>query len=170
MPILRCELPETALLNRYAALPQNYSDCYTTIIESAVSLADFISAFYNSLGFRPERILLSVVLGRHADNQTVADLAEGRSQEFSAWKVEAREESQIIMQDMNGTTRSWLSVEPVESNLTRLYFGSAVVYRNEQSAKKRSSLFQILIPFHKVYSRVLLDSAASHLRATRQPT
>jgi hypothetical protein len=158
--IVACDVPADTLLHEYAL--QHYSDCYTTTVHSNVDLARFITAFYNSIGFRPERVLLGLVLGRHADNQSTANLAAGQTRQFSAWKVEKRLPNEILLADMSGATRSWLMVEEISPGLTRLYFGSAVVGESGDDGR-RPLLFRALTPFHKVYSRVLLATAVSEL-------
>lgn len=155
--ISRCDIPEGSLLEPFEQ--QGYADCYTTHVPRPVDLETYIAAFYNSCGFRPERILLSVVAGRYADNQSALDLASDRSRRFSAWEVTGRSNDEILLEDMTGATRSWLKVtESVDG--TQLYFGSAVV---RQSGQGQATLFSVLTPFHKLYSRVLLATAVSSL-------
>ena len=160
MTILACDVPAGTLLHEY--VQQHYSDCYSTTVQSNVDLARFIIAFYNSNGFRPERILLGLAFGRHADNQSTADLAADKTQKFSAWEVEKRLANEILLADISGATRSWLMVEALSSGITRLYFGSAVV-RKSGDEGRRPLLFRALMPFHRIYSRVLLGSAVSEL-------
>ncbi len=159
MTIEACNVPADSLLYPYAA--EHYADCYTTTVPRDTDLARYIEAFYNSYGFRPERVLLGF-LGRRADNSSTAALATGQTRQFSAWQVEQRLEAELLLADMSGATRSWLRVESVSPGLTRLYFGSAVVSRSGADGQ-RPPLFQLLTPFHKFYSRVLLAAAVSHL-------
>lgn len=160
MTIVACDVPSDTLLQEYAQ--QHYSDCYTTTVQNDVDLARFITAFYNSMGFRPERLLLGFALSRHADNQSTADLAADKTQKFSAWTVEKRCPNEILLADISGATRSWLMVDAISPGLTKLYFGSAVVGESGNEGR-RPLLFRALTPFHKVYSRFLLGSAVSEL-------
>ena len=134
MSIDKVGIPEDSLLNKYASNPSNFSDCYSTSIDNSVTLQTYIAAFYNSLAFLPERMLLGLVAGRPADERSVAGLAAGNSKEFSAWSVEDRQDNQILLCDMREATRSWLMVEPLSDKRTRLYFGSAVVLANDKPA------------------------------------
>ncbi len=60
--------------------------------------------------------------------------------------------------------------EPGRSSSTRLYFGSAVVPRQSAGAGKpvMGSLFQALLGFHRLYSRLLLRAASKRLRLQAQ--
>ncbi|HEX4848549.1 MAG TPA: hypothetical protein VFV30_10435, partial [Novosphingobium sp.] len=128
-------------------------------VPRAVSLTEFISAFYTSGAFRPERWLLGALLGKRADDSDVARLAAGQSERFSAWSVEARREDQILLCDYQGRTRSWLMVSPTEGD-TRLHFGSAVV---PAKGRAERGVFRALLWFHRWYSVHLLSGAVSRL-------
>lgn len=160
MTIVACDVPADTLLYGYSL--EHYTDCYTTTVQKEVDLPRLITAFYNSFGFRPERVLLGLVLGHQADNQSTAELASDQARDFSAWRVEDRLPNEILLADTSGTTRSWLMVEAISGGLTRLYFGSAVVSKSGSDGG-RPLLFRVLTPFHKVYSRVLLATAVSGL-------
>jgi hypothetical protein len=151
-------LPADALLDRYQQ-SGDFTDCWTAEMPRAVSLAEFITAFYNSAAFRPERWLLGAVLGKGASAADVARLAAAETERFSAWSLEARAADQILLCDYQGRTRSWLMVEPLQHG-TRLYFGSAVVATKSGSG---SIVFRALLGFHGVYSHLLLRSAAKAL-------
>lgn len=160
--IVRCHLPSQALLNNYAQVPENYTDCYCTIVPGHITIERYITAFYNSIGFLPERLLIGWVLGKHADGQSVRKLANDQADEFSAWKVETRSSDQLLMADTSGATRSWLMVELLDAE-TKLYFGSAVVHRPGVRKNPRTFGFSALLLFHKAYSRLLLTAAAAEL-------
>lgn len=153
------QLPAGALLAAYRDRGA-FTDCYAADLRRTVSLPDYITAFYNSWAFRPERWLLGAVLNRGADAQDVARLAQGRSESFAAWSVEGRGEDQLLLCDFQGKTRSWLMVEPINGG-TRVYFGSAVV---PATTKADAFAFRALLGFHRLYSRVLLGAAVSALR------
>lgn len=159
--IVACDIPADTLLHNYTQL--HYTDCYTTTVAREVDLPRFITAFYNSIGFRPERVLLGLVIGRPADNQSTNELASDQSRHFSAWQVQERRPNEILLADMSGATRSWLMVEESSPGLTRLYFGSAVVSKPGTDGS-RPLFFRVLTPFHKVYSRLLLAAAVSDLQ------
>lgn len=152
-------LPPGALLKRYRD-EGAYTDCYAADVAGSVDLAAFISAFYNSRAFRPERWLLGWAVKRPATAGDVAQLACGKSQRFSAWTVEARTDDQLLLRDFQGRTRSWLMVKPV-AGATRLHFGSAVVPGRTGGDR---IVFRALLGFHRLYSRILLGSAVKALR------
>ena len=52
MTIVACDIPANTLLHEYSR--QHYTDCYTTTVHNEIDLPCFITAFYNSIGFRPE--------------------------------------------------------------------------------------------------------------------
>lgn len=157
-PVAAVELPRGTLLDRYR-LPGGHVDCYVREVPRAVSLPQFITAFYSSTAFGPERWLLGALLGKHASDQDIAQLAAGQTTRFAAWSVEARHEDQILLCDYQGKTRSWLMVLPVAGG-TRLHFGSAVVPAQRQGERR---LFRALLWFHRWYSVQLLSGAASQL-------
>jgi hypothetical protein len=70
------------------------------------------------------------------------------------------------MCDLHGNTRSWLMIAPEGQSNTRLYFGSAVVAREDRATGERSLgwQFRALLGFHRVYSLVLLHAARARLR------
>ena len=117
-----------------------------------------------------ERLILSRAVCKPSSDVEARQLAEGEIDCFAAWYVEDRSENQILMCDFRDRTRSWLMVSPLPEEggiQTRLYFGSAVVStRNENSNKtSRGLAYGALLGFHKIYSRALLYSAKSLLKA-----
>lgn len=152
-------LPETSLLARHRG-PECYRDAFRTKVPRAVSLPEFITAFYASYAFTPERYVLRAIgpgTAWWADSTHIAALAEGRAERLAAWTVEAREERQILLKDHRDHTCSWLMVEPADDGTTNLWFGSGV--RNADGIIMRA-----LMPLHRWYSRVLLAGAVRGLR------
>jgi hypothetical protein len=160
-------LPEGALLKGYQSRGA-YTDCLTRVVAGQVTLEQYVTAFYSSPAFRPERVILSVLLAMPSTDRDIGALAEGGSDRFAAWTVEGRLNDQILLCDYQSRTRSWLMVEPLFANgaaLTRLYFGTAVT-QVEQTAVRRtlaSIIFHCLLWFHKIYARALIGSAAKRL-------
>lgn len=171
LSIQLCSLPDGALLARYAGGP-HFTDCYTTQLDRAIGLPAFVQAFYTTRLFRLERMIIGWAVGRPSTDAQALSLAEGRSNEFSAWSAEARDETQLLLKDMRGATRSWLMVAPLNEPGgmgTRLYFGSAVI-AVENPSTGRPELgwgFRSLLGFHRVYSRALLSSARRRLAINR---
>lgn len=168
--VLKCDLPENALLSKYRDNGA-YTDCYATDVEREVSQADYIRAFYTTIPFKLERSILKWAVSRPSTDEEAGLLADGRLEAFAAWSVEARRDDQILLSDYQGRTRSWLMSKPSGDgrvDTTRLYFGSAVVpIRSEKTGESRTGKsFSVLLQFHKLYSQVLLSSARSRLSAS----
>ncbi|MEJ2453933.1 MAG: hypothetical protein P8103_07230 [Candidatus Thiodiazotropha sp.] len=163
-PITTCDLPETALLVRYRHAGA-YTDCFVLDIPRAVSQAAYVEAFYTTWLFKLERRLLSWFMHRPSTDLEAAELALGRRDEFAAWRVEGRDNDQLLMCDFQERTRSWLmSVTARDGHGSRLYFGSAVVPVVDSSGQARMGLlFRALLGFHRFYSRALLHAAVSRL-------
>jgi hypothetical protein len=162
-----CELPQAALLRRYAG-EGGYADCYTATTAAPVSQAAFVEAFYTTPLFKLERMLLGWFAGRPSTDDQARRLAAGSRDAFAAWSVEARSADQLLLADVSGRTKSWLMSVPAGGGAgegTRLLFGSAIVaVARAQSAKRsRGLVFRVLLRFHKLYSHLLLRAAKSRL-------
>ncbi|WGI23033.1 hypothetical protein [Amylibacter sp. IMCC11727] len=155
--IIQTDLPKDALLARYAE--QGHTDCFAADVGRDVVFADFVEGFYTSWLFKVERVILRLANHPSIDAEAV-ELAAGTREQFAAWTVEDRVSDQILMCDISGRTRSWLMVEP-RGGGTRLYFGSAVV--PDQKTGRMGFLFRALMGFHKLYSILLLKTAARNL-------
>jgi hypothetical protein len=138
-----------------------FTDCYATTVPGAVSLPEFIEAFYTTPLFKVERWLLAKANRPPSTDRQAHQIAVGESHAFSAWKVENRSDNEILLKA--GQTRSWLSVAPVASKpgATTLLFGSAVVPM--RSGGKFGLAFHALLRFHQLYSKLLLSSAARRI-------
>jgi len=160
-------LPEKALMGEYAAKDGCFTDCYITDVPGQVSLASYVEAFYTTLLFKLERVVLQVALSLPSTDEDARQLALGETDTFSAWVVEARTGDQILLADRKGRTRSWLMVgpSPQDDDKTRLYFGSAVlpVHNEETGDREMSAGFKALSGFHNVYAQALLAAAARKL-------
>lgn len=164
----KCELPTDALLRSYDR-DNGYVDCYRTVVCGHFSLGHYIEAFYTTLLFKAERIILS--FGGHPSTDTeAAALASGEGTCFAAWRVEARDEDQILLRDITGRTRSWFKVSHVTDGTTVktvLYFGSGItaVPQGRTGRNSIGPVFKALTGFHILYSEALL--AATRRRILR---
>jgi len=156
--ITQTQLLDQALLMRYA-IDGSHTDCYSCHIEKEINLEEFITAFYTTPLFKLERLILRLV-DKPSSELDVANLAANKTESFAAWTVEAREENQILLRDYQGKTRSWLMISE-EENGTSLYFGSAVIVKNNSGEIGRG--FKLLMGFHKLYSVLLLYFARRSL-------
>lgn len=151
-----------ALLRSYADKGA-YTDCFATEIVADVAFATYVEAFYTSAAFRPERWVLALI-GKASNDADVRRLAHEEAKTFAAWSVEGRAADQLLLCDFLSRTRSWLMVTPLDGGGTRLYFGSAVVPVGIGSGARRLGFpFNAMVPFHQVYSRVLLKGARSRV-------
>jgi hypothetical protein len=152
-------LPESALLQAYRRSGA-YSDCYATEVTGAVPLEQYIAAFYTTPVFKTERFILKWLVRKPSTDADALGLAAGSLDRFAAWTVEARDADQLLLCDFLGRTRSWLMVE-ARGATTQLYFGSAVVPSRRTGTMGFG--FGATLAFHKLYSQVLLSSAAKRL-------
>jgi len=163
--VIKSELPDKAILLKYR---DSYTDCYSLFVAQNLTLEPYVQAFYTGRVFKLERWLISTFTGLPSSQNQLDDMLYNNSEIFSAWTVEERTEGQLLMCDFQKRTRSWFMVVP-ENNGTRFYFGSAVVktdYWNSASERFAQLIFKILMPFHWLYSRILLGGAARNLRRT----
>lgn len=168
---MRTEPPPGALLARHAG-GGNYTDSYATELPGAVTHAEFVQAFYTTWVFRIERLILRALLGIRSSDAQAAALAAGGVERFAAWSVTARAANQLLLTDDTGRTSSWLMTEPVQDASgprTRLWFGSVVRPRpGADPGRRRLGMpFDLLLGFHRLYSRILLASARRRLRARK---
>ena len=158
-------LPENVLLSPYAGRAGHYTDCFVLQFQDAVDLETYITAFYTTWLFKLERFILTWFANRPSTDGQAAQLAEGTLDTFAAWTVENRTTNELLMCDMSGRTRSWFRVENGQANNSILMFGSAVVPANTDSAQPKLGLvFDMLLGFHKLYSRALLAAAVAKLK------
>lgn len=162
--IEKTQMPAVALLRRYSQ-GGHFTDCYSTVIARPITHAQYVAAFYTTLLFKLERFILKWAVARPSTDAEALQLAEAKRDTFAAWSVEARNDDQLLLCDYQGRTRSWLMVEPMSTEQTRLYFGSAVVRtRNiEDEMTKPKFGFDLLMKFHKMYSVALLYCAKKRL-------
>ncbi len=152
-----------------------YADCFSVDVNGAVSLEQFVAAFYSSGVFKLERLILKWAVSKPSTDAQAQQLARGDIDAFAAWRVEQRNARQLLA-DFQGRTKSWLMVAPVGEDIgeaigrkvgsgTRLYFGASVVPIRDRVTGKSSMgfLFRALLGFHTLYSRMLLRAAASRV-------
>ncbi len=167
MPVIaETELPAAAMLKAYSER-RAYTDCFHIDLPGTITLADYIEAFYTTWLFMLERLVLATLVAKPSSDAQAAALARGERTKFAAWTVETREANQIVMRDYQSKTRSWLMCEALDSGMTRLYFGSAIVparIRPDGSADLGDG-FNQLIGMHRLYSVALLKAAAARLRS-----
>ena len=165
MPPSATTVPADSFLGAYAAKGA-FTDCYAASVPGSVSLSEFVLAFYTTPLFKVERWLLAKLLRMASSDQQARQLADADTEQYSAWKVEQRSGTEILMDA--GQTRSWLSVQPLAETgtSTTLLFGSAVVPM--RPGGKFGVPFHALLGFHRLYSRLLLSSAAKRVLALRR--
>jgi hypothetical protein len=167
LSINKCAVPANTLLESYVENGA-YTDCYSTDVSGHVSFAEFIHAFYTTPLFMLERSILTLAVSRPSTDDQARQLADGVRTTFAAWQVENRNEHELLMCDLRGSTRSWFMLVPLSADgvlRTRLFFGSAVVpVQNRQTGQSSLGFtFNALLGFHKIYSALLLYSARSNI-------
>jgi hypothetical protein len=170
--IEQVQVPNWALLKTYRATtnPQawdDHDDCFTSRIDRPVALPDFVFAFYTGEAFRVERWILRFAVNKPSSDDDVRALAAGSATQFSAWVVRQRTDTQLLLEDFQGSTRSWLAVTTPSPGTTLLHFGSGIksVRNAATGAPEMSRGFRWLSGFHTYYSRVLLGAARRRLLA-----
>jgi hypothetical protein len=168
--ILQKPVPEDALLRTYRGgqHPERwdgYGDCFVVPIDRAVSLAEFVFAFYTTPLFRIERLILRVLARAPSSDGEARQLAAGSRDSFAVWQLSERTATQLLMGDRYGRTRSWFRVTQQEPSGTLLQFGSAVAARRRANESEgMSARFNLLLGFHRFYSRMLLCSTRRRLQ------
>ncbi|MBM3388336.1 MAG: hypothetical protein FJY26_02345 [Betaproteobacteria bacterium] len=160
------QIPEWSSLARYAQRP-HYADHFYASVPGEISIREWTEAFFCSDLFRSERFLLNRFVSEKATDVTAHALGAGASENFSAWRVEQRDQGQILLQF--SMTRTWLAVQRCtaagESNKlsTRLYLGSAVLGAFELTIA--ALLLRATLASHRAYSRALLRSGQKNLQS-----
>lgn len=164
------DLPNGALLQSYNNAVGCYTDCYVAYVNSKVTLAEFVAAFYTTTLFKAERTILKFATSTPSTDEEARDVGMGQIDRFAAWRVERRSDHQLLMCDFSGRTRSWFMTDQIGQK-TRLYFGSAVVPARNPTTGQHSMglMFGALLGFHKLYSRALLSAAKSKLESNPDP-
>jgi hypothetical protein len=159
-------LPDMSFLNAHRDA-KAYTDGYSLDLPFEVTLADYIEAFYTTWLFKLERLVLAALVAKPSSDQQAAELARCERTRFAAWTVEARAADQILMCDFLSKTKSWLMCDG-----KRIYFGSAIVPETVHSNGEAylGIGFHMLIPFHRLYSKALLRTAASKLIRQHRPS
>lgn len=171
--IAQTSVPASALLKtwrggRHPDAWEHYSDCFSVVVARPVTLEAYVFAFYTTPSFRLERWILGMLLRKPSTDAEARQLAAGHCDQFAAWTVAARTDTQILLADFRDQTRSWLAVTPLTSGAdskTQLQFGSGVAVPASSLAlpgkgpPEMSRAFRWLSGFHVGYSRVLLSGA-----------
>lgn len=165
LSIEKCPVPPQSFLSKYS-LDGSYADCYRTEVQGQIPLNEFVFSFYTTSLFKVEAFILAHSVKRPSSDDQARELTDGTRNEFAAWKVEGRNENELLMCDISGRTRSWFMTQYLDSH-TQLYFGSAVVPKKDKITGKASLgfIFAVLLGFHKIYSILLLYFAKQKLIA-----
>jgi len=169
------EHPMAFLAARAAAIPDHAAldqfrcdhavDCFASDAPCTVTLPHFVEAFLTSRMFRPERFLLAVLLGKPSRDRQAMAFINGDVDRFAAWTADTDLPDLFIMRDFMGLTRAWFMCAPQDNGATLLYWGTISVSSEANQRRHRiwPRLFGVIMPFHRLYSRMLLSSAAKQL-------
>ena len=159
MKITETAPPPHSLIAPFADRDAHYTDCFEVACDGAVTLSEFITAFYTQPLFRAERLVLRFAAGARSTDADVAALAQGRAAHFAVWRVSARRIDEVLLEQEGGRTCSWL-----QAGGGKLRFGSVVVpVRGRGGTLTLGPVFHSLLGAHKYYSRALLAGAARKL-------
>lgn len=177
--VTRSDIPAGTLIAacmpvEVASREQTHLDCFRAELDGAISLEDFVRAFYTTWLFRSERFVLKLARMPSTD-EDLDSLLLGTRKKFAAWTVEQRSDNELLMCDVASKTKSWFMVEPgadASSARTVVYFGTVVV----ATAHRRTGepdlgvVFRLFMPAHLLYGRSLLITACSRLRQLTGPS
>ena len=147
------------------------ADCFSLTLNKNVTIASFLAAFYTSKIFKIERKILAFALQKPSTDEQAIALSKSQRDTFAIWTQAYRDNEQIVLSDFKGSTKSWLMVKQITSSETQIFFGTAVMptVKKDGSLGEPSKLFVILGSFHRLYSKLLLWSAAKVLVAADVP-
>ena len=74
--IEKCAVPANAMLAKYS-MDGTYTDCYTTEIPGQISFREFVFAFYTTLLFKLERLILKWIVSKPSTDAQARQLADG---------------------------------------------------------------------------------------------
>lgn len=156
--------PADSLLATLARERRAFADAYTLRFPRAVTLAEFVEAFYTTRLFKAERALIAL-FGKPSSDAVARAVARGEGERLAVWTVEARAGDELLMHEDSGATRSWFKAQADGNGGTTLWFGSAVVPRRHgpDGGPRFGVAFHALLGFHRRYSRALLAAAARRL-------
>ncbi len=159
-PVVDVDPPDDALITPFVTKEKHYTDAFMVDVAGPVTLPEFIQSFYTTPLFRAERLVLRVLAKAPSTRTDVDALADGASDRFAVWQVNGRTETEILLDAKDGRTKSWLRVTP-DGDGVILWFGSVVVpARNKRGQLVLGPVFDSLLTPHRIYSRMLLGSAA----------
>lgn len=183
-------VPADSLLAQFAPSPgssaANYRDCFVREVREDVAFEEFVTRFYSSWAFTPERIALSLI-DRGASTEDARKLAYGEADSFAAWNVvERRSANGLVAEhgpagsasptgcpqarkgrgdrtpDGARTTQNAEILLQDFSGATASWLsvealeGGTKLYFGSWVRRADSPLVKALMPFHRWYSRVLL--------------
>ncbi len=166
LSIEKCAVLPDSLLASY--FENGFADSYRTELSGHISLEEFVFGFYTTKLFKLERFILAWTVLKPSNDMQAKELTENKTNKFAAWTVENRRENELLMCDMLERTRSWFMVNQIgtkENPRTQLYFGTGIAPTTKGKTGKSSiGLFFItLLPFHKIYSVLLLYTAKTRI-------
>ncbi len=159
-------IPLDSFMSAYKQIDGCSADAFRGYLEFPVTLEALITAFFGSPIFTLERLLLKSIGQANTSRSDITGLAAGTQEKFAAWKVEDRNESEVILKVGSSPIRSWLMARPDGDGKTAIYFGSAVLPQttNRNSKPQVGSSFRFFMGVHNFYSCLLLKSTIKNLQ------
>ncbi len=162
--VVNQDIPPGRLIADYAERAGHFTDCYSCVVPGKVALADYVTAFYTTPLFRAERFVLRVAAGAPSTDAQARAVADGQSERFAIWTVEARRGNELMMAERSGRTKSWFKVMS-QGGETQLLFGTVVVPVQSKSGDLvLGPVFDSLKWAHTIYARALLAAAARRVQ------
>lgn len=159
------DVPDGTLIADDAQRTGGFADSFVTRVPGTVPLPVYVEAFYTSRLFRAERVLLGLAGHPSTDTEARA-VAEGSADRIAVWGHPVRRGDELLMPQLSGATASWFMTRSVGTE-TELCFGT-IVRPGKSGAKRMPWVYRALSGFHRLYSRLLLASAARRVRTVQQ--
>ncbi|MEP5730432.1 MAG: hypothetical protein ABJL67_13810 [Sulfitobacter sp.] len=160
----RSKVPPESGFAKYVDLPGAYFDCYAVEVEGDITLKTYANTFFDTWLFRLEILILRLFGTANTEPKDREKLADGRSDRFGVWHVDVRTEREMVLNVGHGPIRTWLWVQPVDTDLSKslLLFGSAVLptCASKDDEPRLDFVTRALIPVHRLYSVLLLRATA----------
>eukprot|EP00892_Ulva_mutabilis_P011547 jgi/Ulvmu1/8765/UM048_0020.1 len=171
--VTACDVPDDSLLN-YVSQTQKvwYTDCYTTpicrqsrIVSHAGAVDALCKAFFRSWPMKAELWLLSLSGSDSPTDDEIVRTQFAEEDSVSVFRVALRGPGEILFDSYQTFAFTWMSVyKDSDGYISEVKFGSALTGAGYRGVPLQTyMIYQALMPFHYLYSRVLLSQAAKQL-------
>eukprot|EP01023_Acetabularia_acetabulum_P047936 TRINITY_DN5055_c0_g1_i1.p1 TRINITY_DN5055_c0_g1~~TRINITY_DN5055_c0_g1_i1.p1 ORF type:complete len:213 (+),score=-0.25 TRINITY_DN5055_c0_g1_i1:134-772(+) len=146
----------------------SYKDCFQmqvpfqtpSVDQNVPKVQDYAACFFTNWIMKFERIILLKYLGlnqlKSEEDDQIAQSQFKKGYKVSIFEVKQRKLNEILFDSIG--TYTWLGLQmDLENSHYKFMFGSAIEESEKDTWLKKTMLW-MLIPFHKLYSKMLLKS------------